>query len=399
MMKTIQQWAWIAAVGGVMTMAHGQSLEREGQYWVRTSHTDPARLSPQVKRLELFTRGNVIVKGSEDGSLQVNVKQRVRAGSSEEAARLFGPVGRLGPFVALGNTMRIELNPAIGGRVLIDLEIAVPKQLGLLWVNNLTGSVEVYDIDGNVQADTGGGPVTVDRIRGSVRSHTGLGGIKIGTIGGSLQCSSGGGSITVESAASEVNCATGGGDIGVKYAGGALVISTEGGNIHVEKAGSTVRARSVAGVIEVGQARGAVFADTRGGSIQVGSSNGVRAESGGGTIRVKGGSGPMTVSTMVGNILAELFSGGRLSDSSLQSEAGDITVLIPSGMGLAVRARNESGVSPRIISDFPEIQVRSVGFKAPAAGPGVTGQGSINGGGPVLDLNTSSGTIYLRRAK
>ena len=396
---TIQQWAWAAAVASAMAVAQGQSVEREGQYWARTAHTEPGRLSQQVRRLELFTRGNVVVKGSDDGTLQVKLKQRVRAGSAEEATRFLGPVGRLGPFVAIGSVMRLELHAGTGDRVLTDLEITVPRQLGLLWVNNMAGGVEVYDIDGNVQADTAGGPITIDRIRGSVQSHTGLGGMKIGTISGSLQCSSGGGSITLESAQGEVNCITGGGDVGVKYVGGALVLSTEGGNIRVEKAGSTVRARSVAGVIDVGQARGAVFADTRGGSIQVGSSAGVRAESGGGTIRVKGGSGPMTVSTMMGSILAELMSGGRLGDSSLQAESGDITVMIPASLGLAVRARNESGVSPRIISDFPEIQVRSVGFKAPSAGPGVTGKGSLNGGGPVLDLNTNRGAIYLRRVK
>jgi hypothetical protein len=101
----------------------------------------------------------------------------------------------------------------------------------------------------------------------------------------------------------------------------------------------------------------------------------------------------MTVSTMMGNILAELIAGGRMADSSLVSGSGDITVMIPADMGLAVRARNDFGISPRIISDFPELEVRSVGFRAPQS------QGAINGGGPVLDLNTSGGVIYLRRVK
>jgi DUF4097 and DUF4098 domain-containing protein YvlB len=190
-----------------------------------------------------------------------------------------------------------------------------------------------------------------------------------------------------------MNCVTGGGDIDIKFAGGAIAVSTEGGNIHVEKAGGTVRATSLAGLIDVVQARGAVFADTGGGSIQVGSANGVRAESAMGTIRVKGGSGPMTLATMAGNILAELLSGGRLADSSLMSGSGDITVTIPSGLGLDVRARNDSGISPRIVSDFPELQVKSVGFRSPQ------GQGAINGGGPMLELTTSGGAIYVRRAK
>jgi hypothetical protein len=380
-------------IAGACVAGENPSVARDGQYWVRSGQTEPVRLSPQVKRLEILTRSNVIVRGSEDGLVQIKLRQRVLASTADEANRAWGPVTQMAPFVAVGNLLRLELIPRGSSRVISELEISLPKQLDVVWVSNRTGSVEVYDLDGSVQADTGGGPLRLDRIRGSVRGHTGFGEIRLGAIGGSVQCSSGGGSITLENAGGEMNCVTGGGDIFVKVAGGAVAVSTEGGNIRVEQGGGTVRARSVAGLIEVAQARGAVFADTGGGSIQIGSANGVRAESAAGSIRVKGGSGPMTVSTMMGNILAELVAGGRFADSSLVSGSGDITVMIPAGMGLAVRARNDSGVSPRIVSDFPEIEVRSVGFRSPQ------GQGAISGGGPVLDLNTNGGAIYLRRIK
>ena len=74
-----QIWFGLAAIA--CAVAQGQSLVREGAFWARSSHTDAAKLSPQVKRLELFTRGNVVIKGSEDGTLQVHLKQRVRAAS------------------------------------------------------------------------------------------------------------------------------------------------------------------------------------------------------------------------------------------------------------------------------------------------------------------------------
>jgi DUF4097 and DUF4098 domain-containing protein YvlB len=346
-----------------------------------------------VKRFEIFTRANVTVRGSDDETVQIKLRQRVRVATAEEADRMWGPVSQIAPFVAVGGVMRIQAYPAGSTRVTTEFEISLPKRLAFVYVNNRSGSVEMYDLDGSVQVESSSGPLVIDRVRGDVRGYTGFGEIRLGTIGGSAQCSSGGGSITLESAMGEMNCVTGGGDIDIKFAGGAIAVSTEGGNVSVEKGGSTVRARSVAGLIDVVQARGAVFADTGGGSIQVGSANGVRAESAAGTIRVKGGSGPITLSTMVGNILAELIAGGRLGYSSLMSGSGDITVMVPAGMGLNVRARNDSGVSPRIVSDFPELEVRSVGFRSPQ------GQGSINGGGPVIDLNTSGGAIYVRRVK
>jgi len=384
----------VAILGAAWAAGQDQTVRQEGQYWVRSGVTQANQLAPQVKRLEIFSRANVTVRGNDEGTVQIKLRQRVRANTSDEANRTWGPAIRLNPsFVAVGNTLRLTVLPPGSSRVTTELEVSLPKHMLHVWVNNQAGSIEVYDLDGSVRADSGGGPLVMDRIRGDVRGHTGFGEIRLGTIGGSAQCSSGGGSITLASATGEMNCVTGGGDIDVKFAGGAITLSTEGGNVRVEKAGSTVRARSSAGLIDVVQARGAVFADTGGGSIQVGSSNGVRAESAAGTIRVKGGSGPMTVSTMLGNILAELMSGGRMANSSLAAEAGDITVMIPSGMGLAVRARNDSGMPPRIVSDFPELEMRTIGFRSPQ------GQGVINGGGPVLDLNTNGGAIYLRRSK
>jgi hypothetical protein len=44
----------------------------------------------------------------------------------------------------------------------------------------------------------------------------------------------------------------------------------------------------------------------------------------------------------------------------------------------------------KIISDFPGIVVRSQGSLVEA-------EGALNGGGPVIQLAGSSGTIYIRR--
>jgi hypothetical protein len=101
----------------------------------------------------------------------------------------------------------------------------------------------------------------------------------------------------------------------------------------------------------------------------------------------------MNLAAMAGNILAELLNGARMQDSSLVASSGDITVLIPSNLAVSVMARNSTGGTPRIVSDFPEIRVTpSKFFQAP-----MVGQGALNGGGPVLNLSVSSGVIYLRR--
>ena len=106
----------------------------------------------------------------------------------------------------------------------------------------------------------------------------------------------------------------------------------------------------------------------------------------------EGMSGPMNVSTAMGNILAELLAGGRLQNSSLAAASGDITVLIPSNVGVSVMATNEMGGIPRIVSDFSGVQTKMMNFTRPPLA-----EGAIHGGGPVL-LLSGSGLIYLKKA-
>jgi hypothetical protein len=97
--------------------------------------------------------------------------------------------------------------------------------------------------------------------------------------------------------------------------------------------------------------------------------------------------------------MAELVAGGGsghgMADSILSTNAGDITVFIPSNLALTIQAVNESGGSGRINSDFPQVRTQ------PGALPGgpLVAEGALNGGGPLLRVNVVGGTIYLRRAK
>ena len=111
-------------------------------------------------------------------------------------------------------------------------------------------------------------------------------------------------------------------------------------------------------MIEVDQATGLVSAQNSGGAIQVNSAKGVRCESDSGAIRLRNVDGPLRAVTAAGNIIAELLAGRPLEDSMLSTNAGDITVYVPSNLAMTVMARNESDGGGRIVSDFPEIRVR-----------------------------------------
>jgi DUF4097 and DUF4098 domain-containing protein YvlB len=380
----------------VMPLANAQSesaITREGRYWVRTFTGSIS--APTLERFRLDTVGSVVLRGDTPDRAVYTLKARVRARDSREAETLlsqFAVKSRTqGPWAYLTVTPSRRISEAP------ELSLSVPRGLRQILVETRGGDVQASNIDGELEARTAGGQITVDGIKGRCELRTGGGDIQVGTVGGSVRCYSGGGIIRVQSAGSESWFETAGGEIFVHQASGPVHAATAGGNIRIDRALGTVFARTAAGLIQVQQADGAVTAESYGGAIQVNAANGVRCDSAGGPIRLRNVAGPLRASTAAGSILAELLSGNRIEDSTLSTNAGDITVFIASNLPLTVAARNESmGALGRIISDFPEIHVKAL--SQPGNSPMVA-EGALNGGGPILRINVVGGTIYLRRQK
>jgi len=381
------------SLGAQTGSEQSSSLSRDGGYWILTRQGSvPCTSTGTVK---VVTRGRVTVRGAAVDRIQYTITQRVKARTEIDARRITGAlVMNTRPR---GDNTALTLMTVENPGVLTEVVLKIPKTLREAWVETQIGGVEVTDLDGTVSAITTAGQVIVDRIGAAATAKTGGGEIRVGKVGGPVRCNSGAGSIYVDSARGETWCDTAGGEISVREVGGPLHAFTQGGNIQVERAISSVSAQSGEGLIEVIHAGGLVSAETRGGSIQIGTARGVKCESAAGAIRFKSQAGPVRASTAYGSILAELMSGARLEDSSLWAGSGDVTVLIPSSLSLAVHARNESSPSlGKIISDFPEIRAKV--SEVDRTRPWVA-EGSLNGGGPVLRISASGGSIYIRRQR
>lgn len=383
-MREILLWLGVAAA-----LAAAQDVQPDIHYvngvWERLQQGGVEALPG----LQVSSQVRVVLRGAVPGNNRVSFRlvQRTRAGFREAKRRLAGTA-------TIANGPNVTLITAQGMPAYATLELSVPAQVQTANVEILhNGDIEVYGFKGTLVARTPVGDIQADNIGGSVSAYTGGGHIRLGKIGGRLECSTGAGSIVVASAGRDVNCRTAGGEIVVKQAQGPVFLSNGGGNIAVERAAQNVEAHSVQGAIQVGQAGGIVTADTRGGEIRVGAAAGVRAESAEGPVHVTGASGVLSVSAAIGSILAELMAGARLKDSSLMAASGDITVMIPSSLGLRVIATDDRGGVPRIESDFSDVRLRMLNFERPPMADGI-----INGGGPTL-LLSGSGMIYLRRVK
>ncbi len=386
----------IVFVLGVAPMAVAQNespVTREGRYWVRTIHGVATALP--MERFRLDTVGSVVLRGDGGDKVVYTLKGRVRARNARAAELL------LRKFEVKTRTQNgwvlVNVEPparAVDGS---ELQMSVPRGLRQVWIGTLAGNVQASGLDGELQARSAAGRIGVDDIKGRAELRTGGGDIQVGSVGGSVRCYSGAGVIRVERAGGESWFETAGGEIFVHQVLGAVHAATSGGNILIDRASGTVFARTAAGLIQVQQADGAVTAESSGGAIQVNAANDVHCDSAGGAIRLRNVGGALRASTSSGSILAELLAGNRIMESTLSTNAGDITVFIASNYPVTVMARNESlGALGRIISDFPEIHVKSPGQTGFSA---VVAEGALNGGGPVLHVNVIGGTIYLRRQR
>ena len=372
--------ALVAAALLSLTASAQPDLKREGNGWSRTM----TMALPAQPRLRIEAHGPVTLEGGVSDGIVYTVKVSVAAADEAEARRILEHLELR--FVS-GRGMVTLLPP--GGRVRSTVWVKAPR-LDAASISTTEGGVDVRGIDGTLNVEAVG-DLHVDRIGGDCSLFTGGGDVNVGHAG-ALRCTTRAGRIEVKSARGESTLTTDGGDIVGGQMGGPVHAHTGGGNVLIVAASGTVDASTGGGEIQVVRAGGAVTARNMLGPVTIGGASGVQCENATGGVRVGNILGPMRISTAMGSIVASLL-GSRIADSLLATANGDITVAIPSYVGVTIRADNElSDTMRRIASDFSNIRVRRQGTHLVADGP-------VNGGGPVLQIAAAGGTIYIRRQR
>jgi len=373
-----------SALAGVallpMTACAQPWLTREGDLWVRTFH----ETAPAAPRLRILAHGPVTLEANVSPNFVFTVKVSVRARTREQALSM---LEKTALRVERQNGWLVLTTP--GGNAMASVTMRAPRLLEAS-ISNSDGAVEASGIDGPLAVDTGADLVRADRIHGNCTLSSGGGDIHVGQVDGALRCSTGGGSISARLVRGEVVLRTNGGDIEALEVGGAAHTETGGGTVHLGHVGGAVTAINAGGPILVDQAGGIVTTRSMAGPVRVGAAAGIRCDSANGGVQLGNITGAMRVSTSMGSIVANLL-GSKLAESYLATGSGDITVMIPSNLGVTISAENQMADSiRRILSDFREIQPHLRGVHLEATG-------RVNGGGPLLQISASAGTIFLKR--
>jgi DUF4097 and DUF4098 domain-containing protein YvlB len=193
-----------------------------------------------------------------------------------------------------------------------------------------------------------------------------------------------GGSITAEYIRGEVELNTAGGSITSIDIDGPLSVETAGGSIKAENIGGDAELQTAGGSITARDVRGSVEAETSGGSITVENAEGdVEAETSGGSITLTGIQGTANAETSGGSITAELTRGPD-GPMTLETSAGSITLRLTEGTSIDIDAKASGG---RVRTDL-DIEREGAESKTKL-------KGELNGGGPLVTLRTSAGSIKI----
>lgn len=200
----------------------------------------------------------------------------------------------------------------------------------------------------------------------------------------SVDLSTSGGSIAVGDLKGEVAARTSGGSLSFGRIEGPVRGNTSGGSISLAGGRGKAVLRTSGGAIHIDDVAGDVDAETSGGSVQVNRATGrVSAHTSGGSITIRETTGAVDASTSGGSVNASLLAQPN-EPSRLSTSGGSINIELASSVRVNVDASTSGG---SVSSDFP----------VPLSGNRQSLRSAINGGGPLLQLHTSGGGIYLHK--
>lgn len=399
-MKQIYQVAAVAmlvAGAAVSAMAQQQNeprIYREGNAWVEEiTGTLPAARSLRVD----IAVGSVHVDGGNNSDITYTIKDRVYSGSEDSARRRL--LAMRASARMQGDVAVIESQGFNGGKMGGEVWVRVPRGMDSARLSTRGGAIAVNNLGGRLVAETAGGGITLAGLGGVADATTMGGDIVVDTASADLRLHTNGGRIRVNSANARLTADTMGGDLVVGSARGPVTLETNGGSIRVSRTESDLKAETAGGNIEAGDIGGSAVLETAGGTIRLNSARGlVHAETASGAIHLGRVQGGIRAETANGGITAE-FAGAKLTDSTLETAVGDITVYIPSNLACSVRAAVEMASGHSIRSDFPEVKITTRRDDDQDYGPREqSAAGPINGGGPLLRLRTNMGDIQILRA-
>jgi len=204
----------------------------------------------------------------------------------------------------------------------------------------------------------------------------------------SLDLRTGDGGVSLASVEGTIRVHTGDGSIGAENLRGHVWLSSGDGRIEARRLAGTVRVSTGDGTIDVRDLEGEVELSTGDGRIDaIGMQAALRARTNDGRVNVDGRFNRLELRSGDGSVTATAREGSRMEgDWSLSSRDGSITLRLPEAFPAELDAQTGDG---EVTLDFP-VKVSGSLSRSRI-------QGTIQEGGPRLELRTADGAIHLQK--
>jgi len=196
--------------------------------------------------------------------------------------------------------------------------------------------------------------------------HTGSGNFEASGIQLDVTGKTGSGNSRAQDMGGKVELTSGSGNVELRNSLAGARLTSGSGTVHGENIGGSIRASSGSGGVR----------------LELKGAGDVEATSGSGNVSVLGAKGAVRASTGSGDVEAR---GEQTGDWRLHTGSGNVTVELPKGASFELDAHTGSGS----IQTDREILVQGTLNRHDL-------RGRAGNGGPLLELKTSSGSIYLR---
>jgi hypothetical protein len=302
--------------------------------------TKTFEVKPGSKLVVEADRGSIEVKTADVERVEIEVTRKVGSGSRTKAEEVLK--NHEVTFAQEGNIVRVRGEFvkgwdrgwfSKGGNLQVRYQISVPKKFNLD-LKTSGGSIKVADLTGEVKGQTSGGSLNFGQIEGPIHGRTSGGSISAAGCKGDVDLKTSGGGINLGGIEGNTTAHTSGGSISAKKLNGKSVVKTSGGSI------------------DVANIKGSIEAGTSGGSVTA--------------------------------AISEQPSG----DCRLYTSGGGIKVSLAAKVAVDVDAKTSGG---RVVTELPVTTTVQGEQKKNVL------QGKINGGGPLLSIETSGGSIHLQK--
>ncbi len=409
---------------GLMTITstvNSQELRRDGRYFVaELEHNFKVQKNGTLRIFEI--RGDVGVQAWAKMEVLIKEVKKMDVFTRKEAETVLDK--SKSSVKKEGNVIEIGGEYYSRDWIKSSFTIMAPASFNVE-VDTRGGDISISDIDGGLGLKTSGGDIKIDNIGGEVKARTSGGDIKVFGSKKDTFLKTSGGDIELNDIGGDLEAKTSGGDIMLKKSSGNVELHTSGGSIEIVETGGYVKAHTSGGDIEVDNVKGDVDVHTSGGDLELKNIigtlsastsggdisgwqiyNSVEVSTSGGDIELKDIKGGVRGKTAGGDIEVEI----TLTDFSvehsidLRTAGGEISLTIPEKLPARIRAEIEltdRWEDYNIFSDFP---LTSSDENKNRTGFGrrkrfITSEGSINGGGDLIELFTANGNIHIKKLR